>query len=139
LTQDVLDTSATTPNQSCYNVSAVGTHGGTGVEFRYYSKEEYAKLTPEQRQSLYDLRKKQGGKGKGKSGSHKGGKEKGGGSDSKGKSQLKTLKRRIAALKSKISKTQDKDKSDASSDEEVPMKSPAKKSNANNPALTRQS
>jgi hypothetical protein len=146
LAQDVLDASGpgNTPYRSRYNVSSVSAQGDTGIESRYYSKEEYAKLTTDQRQALYELRKKRGLAGKKKGGKDTG--RGGGGGDSKGKGQLKTLKRRIAALKTKLAdaskngKAAATDDSEVSSDEEVPMKSPAKKhSNASNSALTRQS
>jgi hypothetical protein len=98
LAQDVLDASGpgNVPYKSRYNVSSVTTNGDTGVESRYYSKEEYAKLTTEQRQALYELRKKRGFKGKNKGGGTKGGRDGGrGGGEAKGKGQLKTLKGKL--------------------------------------------
>jgi hypothetical protein len=149
LAQDVLDASGpgNVPYKSRYNVASVTTNGDTGVESRYYSKEEYAKLTTEQRQALYELRKKRGFKGKNKGGGTKGGRDGGrGGGEAKGKGQLKTLKRKIAVLKAKLAdssktgKPASTDDSEASSDDEVPMKPPAKKAgNSSNAALTRQS
>jgi hypothetical protein len=50
------------------------------------------------------------------------------------------MKRKIAALQAKLTESKTKDNSDSSSDDEVPMKPPAKKtSNSKHHALTRQS
>jgi hypothetical protein len=120
------------------------------MEDRYYSKEEYAKLTPEQKQALHTLREKRGPKGKGRrhgggrggGTGGRGGRGGGGGRGGRGDNQLKSLKRKIASLKAQLTDTKkgDNDESEADGDEEVPMKAPAKTgTNAKHRALTRQS
>jgi uncharacterized membrane protein YgcG len=155
LAQDVLDASGTTlNNRSRFNVSLVGAQQGNTVEDRYYSKEEYGKLTPEQKQALYELREKRGPKGKGRHGGRGGGKGRGGGrgpgngggrggggggAGVKNDSQkVRTMKRKIAALQAEL--TNAKNKGDDASDDEETSPKPATKTstNAKHPALTRQ-
>lgn len=85
------------------------------VEDRYYTKAEYSKLTAEQKQALYEVRK---GRKKPKK--------------NPTKSPIGKLERKIAALQSKI------DGLVTSSDQPIDTNSEEETNNRNNPALQRQ-
>jgi hypothetical protein len=105
------------------------------VEDRYYSEAQYNAFMPAQRKQLWDIRSKRGGgkgKGKGK------GKDGGGSGPRKGPQSLKKVNQRFKKLNRQISALKAKLKPADSSSESDDSDTEPKKSNRNNPALTRQ-
>jgi hypothetical protein len=98
-----IPSSGTEARDNRRNASELGSEGGSKVQNRFYSPEEYKKLSKEDRTALYDLRKKAGGGGKDGTGRGKGKRPS---PDKSSKEQNKLIKkqsRQIAKLKSQQS------------------------------------
>lgn len=98
-----IPSSGTEARDNRRNASELGSEGGSKVQNRFYSPEEYKKLSKEDRTALYDLRKKAGGGGKDGTGRGKGKRPN---PDKPSKEQNKLIKkqsRQIAKLKSQQS------------------------------------
>jgi ribosomal protein S13 len=146
LYQDYIrQTSKGKPNSSV-NISELKTSGGKrkseAIEDRYYTKEEYAALSPEQKKELASKRLKRGHKPGAKDSKVKGtGNKK---SNTEVIKNLKAMNRQVSQLAKQMSKAGvDDDKTAASSNtessvEEAPAKKPKTGSNRTNSALTRQ-
>lgn len=102
------------------------------VEDRYYTRQEYAKMSARERTKLYLLRKADGRTGPKKrkvGGSSKGGN----GLDAKAQKKLKKLSRTVAVLKKKVNKT-----AESSDESSVEQDDKDIKKNKKNKHLTRQ-
>lgn len=147
LYQDYIRQTAKGKPNSSVNISELKTSGGKrkseAIEDRYYTKEEYAALSPEQKKELASKRLKRGHKPGAKDSKVKGAGNKK--SNTEVIKNLKAMNRQVSQLAKQMSKAGvDDDKTTASSNTESSVEeAPAKKkpkagSNRTNSALTRQ-
>jgi hypothetical protein len=127
--------SAETRAEQRRNVSELGSAGGTKIQNRFYTPDEYKKMSKEDRTVLYELRQKADGGGKNSSGRATGKRT---GYDKSFKEQNKLLKkqgRQIAKLMSQQSAAASPEAEDSPTDDAEAETEVA--SNRTNPALRR--